>query len=214
MITCQHFHWIHVMKTGGHWIRYGLLPHFPEAWQAEHVYRHVPLSEVREQFGDRPSWAVIRNPWHWYLSMHTFMFQHWWDKTGSFSLPPCQRPKHAQAWAERFELGDRFEQTLPAMLAGELHWPLSEHFAAMTRDGDREVDHVLRFETLREDVGRLLRELCGQLPPELEQAIQSAPPSNTSRHGSVRGYYTSRLIELVAEADQGLIERFGYSPPV
>lgn len=214
MIACQKFLWIHVMKTGGHWIRHHVLPALPADWDVTDIYRHVPLSEARRDYPDVPSWACIRNPWAWYLSMHAFMFQHWWDQTGSFALPRDEQPERARIWGAAFELGDRFEQLLPRMVAGDGFESYTGHVTRLTGAGtDQEVDRFVRYEDLRQGVEQTLTEFCGELPPPLLEAIRHGSPSNTSRHGPVRGYYTGTLAQLVAEGDRELIERFHYQLP-
>ena len=217
MIGCKHFLWLHVMKTGGQWLRQAVLPQFPPRWGIVHVNQHVTLERALSEHPSlkgNPTWCHVRNPWDWYRSMFTFMKQHWEDKTGGYILPRQQWGQHCAVWDYRFKHGWSFADYLHSCHAGELSNEHGQSFSHHFRHvGGFDVDHVVRHERLRAGTEAMLQRLCGPLPAPLLQALRQEAPRNTSRHRPTPAYYTPELIEVVRELDREIIDRFGYEPP-
>jgi hypothetical protein len=73
------------------------------------------------------------------------------------------------------------------------------------------VKHIIRNETLAEDLIQAVA-ACGEaLTPEQQTQIREAPRTNTSpRKHDKRHYYDDASIALVAEREQFIIDKFGY----
>jgi len=82
---------------------------------------------------------------------------------------------------------------------------------------DREnsiLDHVIRTESIEEDLVNVLR-LCGYDSPEIERRIVGSRGSKTnkSQHMGTGFYYNEETIQLVAERERLIVEKYGYEPP-
>ena len=70
------------------------------------------------------------------------------------------------------------------------------------QNGELNIDHLCRYETINEDFNHVCRVLNLQT---------SLPYLNKSKHRDYRGYYSDRTRKLVAENFQDDIELFGYT---
>ena len=76
------------------------------------------------------------------------------------------------------------------------------------------LDYAIRTESLEKDLIAALK-LCGYESTEIEKRIldSRSPNKNKSEHREVGYYYNEETIQLVAEKEQLIIERYGYEPP-
>ena len=74
------------------------------------------------------------------------------------------------------------------------------------------VKHIIRNESLAEDLIKAI-EACGEpLTPEQQAQIREAPRTNTSsRKFGKEHYYDQECVDLVAEREKLIIEKFGYT---
>ena len=78
------------------------------------------------------------------------------------------------------------------------------------------VAHMIRTEQLEQDLLATLAALGVTPTPEQRQQILAGGRSNPSRgkRTAWREYYDQACVELVAQRDQLIIDRYGYAPPV
>lgn len=203
MLVTKHFLFLHNMKTGGIWFRNVVRGFAPKNWKVvDHrgsPYQHTRLSEVPRHHAHLPTITVVRNPWEWWVSWFFFNKRH------------TQIAKEASSlrWAKRYSdcaaTPDGFAKALPRLLeaTGSLQWKY-------VADGDRRVDHVVRYETMRDGLLKAIEKTGANIPPRFRKRILAAPPVNTSHHQPFASYYDDRLRDLVSDVEQQLIEEVGY----
>ena len=72
----RHFILIHVPRTGGQFIRKVTFEQLPGDWFIRNALdAHTPWELVADDFAELPMFAVIRNPWDWYVSWYHYLTQ-------------------------------------------------------------------------------------------------------------------------------------------
>lgn len=204
-LTSKKFLFVHVYKTAGMSLRAALVPHLLTPFQ-ERVnrlnsffgrgdrYDYSPLpkhSSARicrdhfgaDEFAKYESFAVVRNPWDWQVSLYNYVLSH---------------PQHHQ-----FELISGFQS-----FDKYIRWRC-EHEVRLQRDlicepGTSQilVKRLMRFETLKDDFAEFCRSM---------DIAASLPHLNKSTSRPWREFYTEETRVLVAEAFKPDISLFGYS---
>lgn len=214
LISHSHrFIFIHTAKTGGMSIRQVLAPLCEEparfrtprprpevdgranplyvAWQSLllHAPARAAARELPEAFDAYLTFAFVRNPWDWQVSMYHFILRE-----------PTSRT-HEEVKA----LGS-FEAYLRWIVEARAPYPkgIPKRQSDMLTgdDGRLLVDVVGRYERLAEDFAALGARLG--IPGGL-------PRLNRSEHGAFRDYYTPTTRALVARHLEEDIDRFGYT---
>lgn len=73
------------------------------------------------------------------------------------------------------------------------------------------VKHIVRNETLAEDLIKIVQECGEKLSPDDMAVIREAPATNTSVRKHARShYYDDIAVDLVAKREKFMIEKFGY----
>jgi hypothetical protein len=196
LISDRHrFIFIHVYKTGGTSVRAALKPYRDLPSMTTRVLarlgwcphrRHASALEVRSRYPrrwrDYYTFAFVRNPWAWQVSLYAFMRQ--------------QKGHHQGELARSF---DSFHSYLEWRVHEDKH--LQSQFLS-DEDGRLLVDYVGRIETMQDDFATL----CTRLGIKAE-----LPHKNASSHHDYRTYYDAYTRRLVAEHFAEDIEHFGYT---
>lgn len=200
MLLSDHFVFVHLLKSGGTFVKRILFDNAPAQWHCVEVGGHPSVDEVPAEYRDKPFFGFIRNPWDWYVSCY-----HYFKTVDKAPLFDQISMDGTLSFAETFW---RALDAEPFKSAGV--GPLT-YFARHTYGADPAQCRLLRFESLRDDLLATLHGLPVEVPPSLERAILDHPPVNTTEHGHYRDYYDTRLRDKVAELDADLIKRFGYA---
>jgi hypothetical protein len=202
----RHFIFVHIYKNAGTSINAALMPYvfynpvhwlfykvshklqisLPFNFNPQPLPEHSTASEIINMLGCEKyaayfSFAVIRNPWDWQVSLYTFM------------LKQPMNPQH--------ELIRGFRD-----FNEYIHWRCSEdvHFQkdfVYAPDGSQLVDFMGRYENLNQD----FKKICERI------GIQtSLPMLNVSKSRPYQSYYTPETIELVRRTFMPDIELLGY----
>jgi hypothetical protein len=146
--------------------------------------RHLPLKRFEENIdlGSVHSFAVVRNPWSWQVSLYNYA-----SKT----------PFHYQYGAPQYASFDSY-----------IRWRCSSQIRLQStfvsnHAGVCGVNTILRLESLQDDWADL-RARQGWGLPDL-------PYLNSTRHSDYRNYYTDDLMLIVAEAFAADIAAFKYT---
>jgi hypothetical protein len=146
---------------------------------------HTTAVEARRTFPDEWTdyftFAFVRNPWSWQVSLYFYMRQHRF---------------HYQH--DLIQSMDGFEEYV--------EWRVTEDKVLQSdlvcdEEGSILTDFVGRLETIRDDFATI----CDRLGLDA-----TLPHENQSSHRDYRSYYTDRPRRLVAEHFREDIERFGY----
>lgn len=207
LISREHrFIFIHIYKTAGTSIKQVLRPVIVNRWEwtlaralkklnlpvprsvdPTPYTKHITAPALRERMGAEAydrffSFAFVRNPWDWQVSLYTYM-----RKT----------PAHFQhEMVKNFEGFNEY-----------IRWRCREDVRLQrdmicTAEGEPLVDFVGRFERLEEDFA----EICSRIGlPEL-----SLPKVNVSNTRNYREFYDEESRELVKETFEPDIRAFDY----
>lgn len=186
MLITREFVFVHLPKTGGMFIRQACEP--IAVASIEDLEGHAGVEQIPPEHAHLPVFAVIRNPWDWYVS----------------------RWKFGQEQGEPEQTFDAFVRDLcgkaDTALGRYLHRRDRDYYSALwwrTFGGYPGVT-VGRFESLREDFGAFLATVGVELDI-------SGPATNGSGRGHYWDYYSAELRELVAHKARHLIRTYGYS---
>lgn len=146
--------------------------------------RHLPLARFEENLdlGSVHSFAVVRNPWDWQVSLYQYA---------------RKSPDHYQYGEPQY-----------ASFESYLRWRCTSQVRLQSRflsnhAGSCGVNTILRFETLTDDWSDLRARQGWNLP--------DLPHINRSTHGDYREHYTDELALMVSEAFSADIKAFGYT---
>lgn len=135
----------------------------------------------RKAFDSYFSFAIVRNPWDWQVSLYHYMLM---------------RPKHYQYELIRSFAG--FDEYIRWRCTEEVRFQKDFIYSP---DGELLVDYVGRFENLEND----FKEICSRIGVSV-----SLPKINVSNTIPYQNYYTDETRELVREAFEKDILLFGY----
>lgn len=178
---------VHIYKNAGTSIRRAFLKAgVVDESKDRGLHGHATAAEIARSIGEEAfrgyrSFAVVRNPWDWQVSLYRYTLD---------------KPNHHQ---HEFVKGlGSFEAYLDWRCREEVR--LQKSFL-IGDDGTCLVNRLLRFETLAKDFG----ELCAELDMDL-----SLPHLNASQRSPWRDCYNERLFELVSETFAEDIAWLGY----
>lgn len=227
MIVTRKFVFIHLHKAGGTFVNAFLTRFFPRARQ---VGYHLPVSELPAESAHLPRFGVVRNPWDYYVSWHTFQSKAVREPNAFYLVNSDQKREGFKGTVrnlvnlgverERLEqiratLPDHFVQSginIRRQCLDELVDSKLGFFSFLVRrmfgDGDRTT--FGRMESLRADFSAFLESAGVEITEPMRAFLAEAPRMNATTHEPYRAYYDEELRQLVSERDRPVIERFGY----
>lgn len=148
---------------------------------------HIRASQLIKRMGKRAfnsyfSFAIVRNPWDWQVSLYRYMLQ---------------EPAHGQHQLVK-SLGS-FEQYIEWRIAKDLKFQRDFIYSF---SGEKQVNFIGRFENLERD----FQTVCSHLG-----ISASLPKLNVSGSIPYQEYYTPRTREIVYQAFEPDISLFEYS---
>ena len=204
------------------------------------IQYHGHVGDLPAEYSDLPVIGFVRNPWDWYVSMFSdyarkkqYVFQVLSQRGElDFEATVTNFLTLGDSSTESKSLLRRLATYAPRVINTKRpppsHLPglKSEHFRAypagigyyswlvqlmFESESDRRI-HFGRFENLRSEALRLLEETGTSITNDISEYLREAEPLNaSSRPKSVTDCYGPELLQLVAEKDGQLIERFGYA---
>lgn len=162
-----------------------------EMWSSAltHATAQAVKRDMGREYDDYYSFAFVRNPWDWQVSMYHFL------------LKEKNNPRY-----ELISNMSGFEEYVHWVVQEKRPYPKAatklQTDMLLDENGKLIVDFIGRFENLSND----FKQLCQQL------GIQaSLPLVNSSKHLDYQHYYNPALIKLVANAFQQDIALLGYT---
>lgn len=188
---------VHVMKTGGKWVRDVLSGGIPAEWNVYDSLRptpedpaaglHVGMLDVPREYRNAPVLAYVRNPWDWYVSCFSF-------------------------FRNKFDAGDDvdvFQRSLSTLI--DLN-NCTMHSLGMVLDADGAP--CCRMRRVEDGVGaqllRFMDDNCPYVPEVVRIAANGMERKNVSSRGDYRSYYTDEMAASVAIRDAWLISEYDY----
>lgn len=196
------FIFIHIYKNAGTSVRAALLPFAATPWQRamDRALRtlgisrwrpqpypgHIRASELielngRKWFDSFFSFAIVRNPWDWQVSLYTFM------------LKTTDHPQH-----DLIRRLGGFDPYIKWRIAEEIRF---QKDFVYSKEGELLVDFIGKFENLDAD----FQTVCSRIG-----ISASLPKLNVSNTKPYRRYYTDETRELVRQAFAPDISAFNY----
>jgi hypothetical protein len=209
MIISDPFVFAHIPKTGGVFLQDLIKSFFPavQSWEggeSHHSVEFLPPDHV-----GKPIFALLRNPWSWYVSWFAF----------------CKANRDNEEFRRNYSPGEtEFEDTIRNLLRPGHCDPVINEFMARENIGLLEMHrfHIMdleveshditygRMECLAADFSAFLEDWGIDIPNGIQSALQG-PPQNRSEHGPWREYYSGKLRDLVGEKERMVIGLGGYS---
>lgn len=199
------FLFVHIYKNAGSSITRALLPfaasslernvargltrlgiRFPNHWDPKPYTDHITASRLvthlgRDTFDSLFSFAIVRNPWDWQVSLYTYML-----KTTSH---------HQHDLTKGFR---EFDEYIRWRCDNEVR---HQRDFVFSKDGEQLVDFIGRYENLEHDFDYI----CSRIG-----ILARLPTINVSKTKPYQDYYNPKTIELVRQAFEKDIECFGY----
>ena len=226
MIVTNRFVFLHLHKSGGTFVNQFLLRFFPEA---QLIGYHLPRAYLPAPFEHLPLFGLVRNPWDYYVSWHSFQVM----RPSPNPLYRCASDDGRLGFAATVRnlvtLGEQPERL--AVLRSQLPDRFTGHGINLTRNclsplagfrsgfytfmyrrmyvDDTDVT-IGRMESLRADLAAFLESLDIRVTPEMTHFIRFRDRTNTSVHRPYWELYDDATRELVARRDASVIDRFGY----
>ncbi len=198
----RQFIFIHIYKNAGTSISNALLSFTAPSWQLKTnrlwkklgvtyldvnpYHAHSTASELIEKIGPYTfdkyfSFAIVRNPWDWQVSLYTFMRQ---DKN-----------HYQHELAQSFR---NFDEYLNWRCSYEVHY---QKDFVYSKDGAQLVDFIGRYENLERDFSII----CSRIG-----VCTSLPKLNVSKTRHYRTYYNDKTVQMVANTFAPDIQLFGH----
>ena len=208
MIATDDFVFAHLPKAGGVFLQDVIRGHFGIRAEWSGVDSHFSLEDLPAAHRGKPVFAVLRNPWAWYVSWFAF----------------CREAGDNEEFQRNYVPGDdAFGATVARLLAPNHSDPavnayMREHdigllemhrFHILDLECDAHDIHYGRLEHLQDDFPAFLQRCAIPVPDGLGESL-AGPPRNTSRHGPWREAYSDTLRELVRRKERRVIQLGGY----
>ena len=227
MIATGRFVFLHLHRSGGTFVNECLLRFVPDA---RLIGYHLPHSLIPPDLAALPVLGMVRDPWSYYVSWHSFQATKREPNALFRVLSDGGRLGFRDTVRNMLELGsssvflDRLLDALPASygrrginLPGFALAPIRDSclgfysylYGYMFGDGDSRPT-VGRVDSIRQDLPRML-EAVGQPVSETMRAyVTSAAARNAAEHARYTQFYDDELRRLVAERDARLIDLHGF----
>jgi hypothetical protein len=202
VLVTRDFVFVHLPKTGGSFIAEVCKEHLPVERE---LPPHTGAVDIPSEYARLPVFALVRNPWDWYVS--------WWRWN-------VEHPN--DDWPDLF-VRDDFAATVrrACLPEGDENWMRSckeqdwDHYTVIWQRSFRIAQRngkeigVGRFENLRGDFLSFLdrHDVPGDA---LRRAVLRAEPVNSSKRNGYRDYYDDELRDLVGEKARRIVKLYGY----
>lgn len=236
MIVTEHFVYVHVSRSGGTFLNKLIRQHIPGARMLQY---HGHLKDLPVEYSHLPVIGFVRNPWDWYVSMFSdyarkrqYVFQILSDRGALDFEATVTRfltlgEDNAESRKSLRQLALAAPRVIDVKRPPPKHLPglRAEHFRSFPAgvgyyswlvqlmfESERDHDiHFGRFENLRTEALRLLEETGTPITDAITVYLDQAEPLNASpRPKSYVDRYGPELMQLVAEKDRHMIDRFAY----
>jgi len=209
MIISDEFVFAHLPKTGGDFLQNVLRDYFPvvQQWQGDHSHHSIEFLPAEHR--GKPVFAVLRNPWAWYLSWYSYCLAE--GHNDDFRLNYRHGPNAFRDCIQRLLAPNHTDPHVNDYMARENIGLFEMHrYHILDLDcPDHEV-HYGRLEFLREDFMEFLNRSGIAAPAGLYEALGQRA-RNTSRHVPWQEAYDPELFRTVAEKERRIVRLGQYS---
>ena len=227
MIATGRFVFLHLHRSGGTFVNEWLLRFVPDA---RLIGYHFPRSLIPPDLAALPVLGLVRDPWSYYVSWHSFQSTKREPNALFRVLSDGGRLGFTDTVRNMLELGtggailDRLLDALPASygnrginLPGFALAPIRDTglgfyaylYGYMFGNGDPQPT-IGRVDSMRQDLLRMLDAVGQPMSGPMRDYLAAAAPRNAAVHARVTEFYDDDLRYLVAERDARLIELYGF----
>jgi hypothetical protein len=226
MLISNEFVFIHIPKTAGDFIKKVCQARFGDGYFVSHdLKKHGPAADLPPAYRGLPVFALVRNPWDWYVS--------WYHYLMGTGRPRAHRKRVEQMNPLWLKVSDGFHNdfgTTVRNLLDESYWQGEPHpgpIMKLAREQDvgmltvhyrRQLDDVPleqlvvgKSETCREDLLVFLRGVRVTVDQKFERDLLNRRPVNRSKRGDYGEYYDDELRDLVAHKERYMNSAYGYT---
>lgn len=199
MLVTKDFVFLHMLKTGGTWIR--------EVFAAEAIPNDLPkhaiANRIPTEHRHKPRLGFVRNPWDWYVSLYEYLSRYHPDEPfwGHMRLTEGFETMLRQAMVPS-EPADGY---IPSVMRSTGCDYMTAAFEMTFRD-----TQIGRFEDLRGELADFLARNGIPVSDDVRERLETLPAVNQSDRRPTEDYYTPELRDMVTRRC-ALVERFKYS---
>lgn len=193
MLTDRFIH-VHIPRTGGTTLRWSIFPAIKGLEildDAEHLSYSMMVRRCQDLgYPIPPAFAVVRNPWDWYVSQWRWL----------------------QQIGEPIGLGNGFSEYMRIVAShSKPNWNFRSLSCAWEYLGVDRTQYIGRFESLHRDIPLILHEIMPDLiDQEVIRTTLSKVKKRQTEHEHYSEYYDDEMRDWVAGWDTELIRRFRY----
>lgn len=203
MILGKNFNFIHIMKTGGTWAQRAC-EQVPGRILAKETHR--AYDSLCEETAQKPTYALVRNPWDWHVSLYHHMHT---EAQHNPQMYAPLRQLYLKSFAEVLQAPNR----VPYNTFSTNKYTLTTHIEDMTMREDG-LESTIKWSRYEDGVLlaflRMLEETGEPLTEEELRHINGVARVNVGHHKPYREYYTPALQKIVRETEAPIIEKWGY----
>jgi hypothetical protein len=227
MIATDRFVFLHLHKSGGTFVNECLRRFVPGARE---IGYHLPRQRIPTELSTLPVLGLVRNPWSYYVSWHTFQAARPQPNTLYRVLSEDGRLGFKDTVLNMLDLGT--SDTHLARLVAELPIDYGNrglnlpgfalapirgtglgfysylHRYVFGAEDDRL--HVGHMEFLRSELPGMLEATGTAVSSAMREFIEHAPALNATAHARYTELYDEELSQRVAECDSPVVARYGY----
>mgnify|MGYP000073411103 CR=1 FL=1 len=233
MICTNAFVFIHLHKAAGQSINAALQHCMPSA---KPIGYHYPAALIPQEYSDLPIVGIIRNPWDWYVSWYAFnniggvknplfnivsngkqadfktTISNLLCLPNASALSKQMRRTHASLLPAEF--GHDQGAGFTAQCVRDMQSDIQGYYSVLIRRmfGER-VGKIcfLHFDQVISELHQTLTRFDVPEAPAIRQCLNAQPIKNASARSHYCHYFDDELRELVADKEQAIIDRFGFT---
>jgi hypothetical protein len=212
MLISKYFTFIHLPKTGGEFIKTICEKALPNDWFIENeIGKHKGIKSIPSNYQHLPKFALIRNPWDWYVSWYHYRKQHN-SKDPTWLLVSDRGKNDFHTTIKNICNGQHSIQAV-AQKRKELDVDLLtiHHWNMLGKNPSEQGITVGRTEEILSCFSNFLQENMIPVPDSLYEFLQNAPIINKTKHSHYSEYYDESLRELIRYKSRHIIETYNYS---
>lgn len=209
MVLSKYFVFLHFPKTGGSFVRKIFNYSAPRSWELTSPGKHLDYVHCPDTHKSLPVFGFVRNPFDWYVSWYIFskhVYPH--DFFNNVSDDGNLDFKSTIMNVVDVDYNKYFGIDY-IKLYGR---PVGTYTSYIHSMFGEDLDKITfgKFENLRED---FLSILSGIVEPPLLMRLMTNyyPRVNKGKRTHYSDYYDQELREIVAEKEDIILDRFGYS---
>lgn len=205
---------VDIPKTGTKTLRETLVGSFDFVGKDKN--QHMGIKKCKKFFIDNGlpfedyfKFSIVRNPWHRYASFCSYIF----DRAslckraivdGSIEEFPQIRIKQCKSYEKLLNKADNDKKKLIKIILERMS---AQYNFISNEDGLVEMDMIATTENLNKDINAFCKKVG------IKEQLKVLHGNKSSRSEPIQNYYTQELIDMVAEKEKWVIEKFGYNFP-